>query len=141
MDINGAKNQRESFESAVTSDDSFMTASEGLIATEEMDDVEDYTLLECTAPSEGQALPAVNAGQSHVLHFGIEKEGIGKSGIAQKEDYSLLECTAPLQGQALPAVNAGQSNFQRSGRSRRGISSAVSDEEAQLSPVVSTSPP
>ena len=31
MDINRAKNQRESFESAATSDDSFMTASEGLI--------------------------------------------------------------------------------------------------------------
>ena len=84
-----------------------MTASKGLIATEEMDDVEDYTLLECTAPSEGQALPAVNARQSNVLQFGIEKEGIGKPGIAQKEDYSLLECTAPLQGEALPAMNAG----------------------------------
>ena len=96
MDINGAKNQRESFESAATSDDSFMTASEGLIVTEEMDDVADYPLLKCTAPSEGQALPA---------------------------------------------VNAGQSNFQRSGRSRRGISSAVSDEEAQLSPAVSSGPP
>ena len=138
MDINAAKNQRESFESAVTSDDSFMIALEGLIMTEEMDDVEDYTLLECTATSDGQALPAVNAGQSNVLHFGIEKEWIGKSRIAQKEDYSLLECTAPLQGQALPAVNAGQSNFQRSGRSRKGISSAVLDEETQLSPVVSS---
>ena len=53
MDINTAKNQRVSFESVVTSDDSFMTASEGLIAMEEMDHVEDYTLLECTAPLEG----------------------------------------------------------------------------------------
>ena len=96
MDINGAKNQRESFESAAPSDDSFMTASEGLIAKEEMDEVEDYPLLECTAPSEGQALPT---------------------------------------------VNAGQSNFQCSGRSRRGISSAVLDEEAQLSPAVSSGPP
>ena len=96
MDINGAKNQRETFESATTSDDSFITASEGLIAMEEMDDVEDYTLLECTAPSEGQALPA---------------------------------------------ANAGQPNFQRSGRLRRGISSAVSDEDAQLSPAVSSGPP
>ena len=73
-----------------------MTASEGLIATEAMDAVEDYPLLECTAPSKGQALPA---------------------------------------------VNAGQSNFQRSGRSRRGISSAVSDEETQLSPAVTSGPP
>ena len=110
MDMNAAKNQRESFESAVTSDDSFVTASEGLIATEEMDNVEDYPLLKCTAPSEGQALPTVNVRQSNVLHFGHEKEGIGKSGTAKKEDYSLLKCTAPLQGQALLAVNAGQSN-------------------------------
>ena len=52
MDINAAENQRESFQSIVTSDDLFLTASEGLIATEEMDHVEDYPLLECTAPSE-----------------------------------------------------------------------------------------
>ena len=96
MDMNAVKNQRKSFESAVTSDDSFITSSEGLITMEEMDNVEDYPLLKCTAPSEGQALPTVNVGQSIVLHFGLEKEGIGKSGIAQKEDYSLLECTAPL---------------------------------------------
>ena len=74
-----------------------------------MDNVKDYPLLECTAPSKWQALPTVNVGQSNVLHFGLEKEGIGKPAIAQKEDYSLLECTAPLQGQALLAVNAGQS--------------------------------
>ena len=96
MEMNVAKNQRESFESAVTSDDSFVTTSEGSIATEEMDNV---------------------------------------------EDYPLLECTAPLQGQALPAVNAGQTNVQRIGRSRRGISSAVLDEENQLSPVARTGPP
>ena len=96
IDMNTVKNQRESFECAVTSDDSFITGSEGLITTEEMDNVEDYPLLKCTAPSDGQALPTVNVGQSNVLHFGIEKEGIGKPGIPQKEDYSLLECTAPL---------------------------------------------
>ena len=141
MDINAAKNQRESFESAVTSDDLFMTASEKLIATEEMDHVEDYKLLECTAPSEGQTLLAVNAGQSNVLHFGHEEGGIGRSWIAQKDGFSLLECTAPLQGQALHAVNAGQSNFQCSGHSRRGMSNAVLDEEAQLSPIVNSGPP
>ena len=50
MDINTAKYQCESFESAGTSENSFMTASEGLIAMEEMDHVEDYPLLDCTAP-------------------------------------------------------------------------------------------
>ena len=141
MDMNAAKNQRESFESVVTSDDSFLTASEGLIATEEMDYVDDHALLECTAPSEGQALPAVNAGQCKVLHFGLEEEGIGKFGIDEEEDYSLLECTAPLQGQALHAVNAGQSNVQRSRCLGKGMSSAVMNEEAQNSPAVSTGPP
>ena len=98
MDMNAAKNQCEPIKSTVTLDDSFITASEGLITTEEMDNVEDYPLLECTAPSEGHVLPTVNIGQSNILHFGLEKEGIGKFGIAQKEDYSLLQCTAPLQG-------------------------------------------
>ena len=96
MDMNAAKNQHESFESAATSDDSFVTTSEGLIATEEMDNVEDYLLLECTALLQGQTLNAVNAERSTAQHFGLEKEGIGKSGIAEKEDYSLLECIAPL---------------------------------------------
>ena len=82
MDINAAKNQRKSFKFAVTSDDSFVTASEGLIATQDMDHFEDYPLLECTAPSEGQALPIVNTGQSNVLHFGHEGEGVGRSWIA-----------------------------------------------------------
>ena len=121
MEMNAAKNQRESFESAVTSDDSFVTASEGLLATEEMDNVEDYPLLECTAPLQGQVLHAVNAAQATAQHFGLEEEGIGKSGIAQKEDYSLLECTAPLQGQALPAVNAGQSNVLHFGHEEEGV--------------------
>ena len=98
MDINAAKNQRESFKYAATSDDSFMTASERLIATGEMEPVEDYPLLECSAPSEGQELPAVNAKQSNVLHFGHKEEGIGKSRIAQEDDYSLLGCIAPFQG-------------------------------------------
>lgn len=53
MDMNGAKNQRESFECALTSDHSFMIASEGLSAMEGIDYVEDYALLECAAPSEG----------------------------------------------------------------------------------------
>ena len=123
MDINGAKNQRESFESAVTSDDSFVTALEGLIATEEMDNVEDCPLLECTAPLQGQALHAVNAEQSTTRHFGLEEEGIGKPGIAQKEDYSLLKCTAPLQGQALPALNAGQSNVLHFGHEEEVLAS------------------
>ena len=115
MDMNAAKNQHESFESVVTSDDLFIIGSEGLITMEEVNNVEDYPLLKYTAPSEGQTLPIVNVGQSNVLHFGLEKEGIGKSRTAQKEDYSLLECIAPLQGQALPAVNAGQSNVQHLG--------------------------
>ena len=134
MDVNTAKNQLNSFHSAMTSNDSFMTTSEGLVATEEMD--QDYPLLECTAPSEGQAPPAVNARQSNVLHFVHEEEGIGRSWIAQEDDCSLLECTIPLQMQALHAVNAGQSNVQRSGLSRRGISNVVLDEEAQHSPIV-----
>ena len=79
MDINAAKDQRESFESAVTSDDSFVTASEGLIATEEMDHVEDYPRLEWNAPSERQALPAVTAGQSHVQCSGCATRGIGSA--------------------------------------------------------------
>ena len=130
MGMNAAKNQDESFEFAVTSDDSSIAASEGLITMEEMDNAEDYPLLECTAPLKGQALPTLNVGQSNVLHFGLEKEEIGKSWIAQKEDYSLLECIAPLQGQALPTVNAGQSNVQHNGCFGRGIGSAMLDEEA-----------
>ena len=66
----------------MTSDDSFVTASEGLIATEEMDNVEDYPLWECTALLQGQVLYAVNAKQSIAQHFGLKEEGIGKSGIA-----------------------------------------------------------
>ena len=54
MDINAAKDQRESFESAVTSDDSFVTASEGLIATEEMDNVEDYHCWSALHPYKGR---------------------------------------------------------------------------------------
>ena len=77
MDMNAAKDQRESFESAVTSDDSFITASEGLIATEEMDHVEDYPRLKCNAASERQALPAVTAGQSNVQYSGCARRGIG----------------------------------------------------------------
>ena len=61
MDINTTKNQRKSFEFAVTLDDSLMIALEGLIAMEAIDHVEDYLLLECTAPLQGQALPVVNA--------------------------------------------------------------------------------
>ena len=83
----------------------------------------------------------MNAEQSTAQHFGLEEEGIGKSGIAEKEDYSLLECTAPLQEQALPAVNAEQAIVQHIGHSRRGIGSSVLDEETQLSPVVRTGPP
>ena len=75
-----------------------MTALEGLIVTKEMDNIEDFPVLECTTPSKGQALLVVNAGQSNVLYFGLEEEEIGRSGIAQEEDYSLLECTAHLQG-------------------------------------------
>ena len=52
----------------------------------------------------------MNAGQSNVLHFGLEEEGIGGSRIIEEDDDSLLECTAPLQGQALHTVNARQSN-------------------------------
>ena len=49
-----AKKQRESFESAVTSDDSFVTASEGLIAMEEMDNVEDYHCWSALHPYKGR---------------------------------------------------------------------------------------
>ena len=38
-------------------------------------------------------------------------------------------------------MNAGQSNVQHTGRSKREISSAMLDEEAQLSPIVRTGPP
>ena len=140
MDMNAAKNQRESFESAVTSDDSFITSLEGLITMEEMDNVEDYPLLKCTAPLEGQPLPTMNVGQSNVLHFGLEKEGIGKSGIAQKEDCSLLECTAPLQGQALPAVNAGQSNVLHFGHEEEGIGRSWNSQENDYSLLECTGP-
>ena len=43
-DMNTVKNQHESFEFVVTSNDSFMTASEGMIAIEEIDYVEGYPL-------------------------------------------------------------------------------------------------
>ena len=62
IDMNVVKNQRESLESEVISDDSFIIVLEGLIAMEEMDNVEHYLLLEFTTPSEGQVLPTVNAG-------------------------------------------------------------------------------
>ena len=135
------KNQRESVESVVTLDDSFMGATEGLIAMEEMDNVEGYPSLECIVPSEGQAPPTMNVGQSNILHFGYEEEGISRTWIAQEDNYSLLECIEPLQEQALHAVNAGQSNVQYTGRLAKGISSIVMDEEAQLSLVVSAEPP
>lgn len=48
------KNQHKSFESVVTSDDSLITISEGLIVTEEIDYVEDYLLLESIVPLQGQ---------------------------------------------------------------------------------------
>ena len=82
----------------------------------------------------------MNAGQSAVLHFGHDEEGIGRSWNAMEDDYSLLEYTAPSKGQALLAMNAGQANVQPIGRSRRGISSAVLDEETQLSPIARTGP-
>ena len=86
------KNHCESFEFAVTTDGLFMTASEGLIAMEKIDFVEDYPLLEYTAPSEGQALHAMDARQSKSYIL----EGIDGFRIVQEEDYSLLESTAPL---------------------------------------------
>ena len=58
--MNTAKNQP--FEFAVTLGDSFMTAMKGLTMMEEMDYVEDCPLLECAAPSQGRAVPAVNVG-------------------------------------------------------------------------------
>ena len=61
-----------------------------------IDKVEDYPLLECIAPLQGQALPTVNARQSNVLHFVFEEEGIGRFGITQEDDYPLLECTVSL---------------------------------------------
>lgn len=62
-----------------------MTTSEGLIATEEIDCVEYYPLLECTATSEGQALFAVNAGQFNVLHFGLEEVGLVGQGLLSRK--------------------------------------------------------
>ena len=79
MNINVAKDQREPFESAMTSDDSFITALGALIAMEEMDHVEDYLLLECNAPSERKALPAVTAGQSNVQCSGCARRGNGST--------------------------------------------------------------
>ena len=58
--------------------------------------VEDYPVLECIAPLQGQALPTVNARQSNVLDFVLEEEGISRSVIAQEDDCPLLDCTAPL---------------------------------------------
>ena len=63
----------------MTSDDWFITALGALIAMEEMDHVEDYPLLECNAPSERQALPAVTAGQSNVQCSGCARRGIGSA--------------------------------------------------------------
>ena len=77
--MNAAKNQCESFKFVITSDNSFITALERLIAIEKMDNVEDYSLLECIAPLQEEALPTINAGQSTVLHIGHEEEGIGRS--------------------------------------------------------------
>ena len=70
MDMNAVKNHCEWFEFAVTTYGLFMIASEGLIGMEEIDFVEDYPLLEYTAPSEGQALHAMKGRESKVLHVG-----------------------------------------------------------------------
>lgn len=75
------REDHESFEFVVTSDDSFVTAWQGLTAMEEINCVEDYLLLECTAPSAAKALLAMSASQSNDQLFGLEVEGFGRSGI------------------------------------------------------------
>ena len=105
IDINATKDQRESFESAETSDDSFITDSEGLIATEEMDHVEDYPLLECNAPSKRQALPAVTAKQSNVQCSGCARRGIGSVVL---DEVAHLSSVARIGTPQSPTQTAGR---------------------------------
>ena len=98
MDMNAEKNQLKSFEYVATSDASFITASEGLITMKEMDNIEDCPLLESTTPVEGQALPIVNVRQSNVLHFGLEKEGIGKSKLLRRKIIHYWSALHPYRG-------------------------------------------
>ena len=154
---------------------------------------DDYSLLEYTAPSEGQALLAVNAGQANVQCIGRSRRGIssvvldeetqlspvartgpperltqaaGQSvdSMARRIGLSVLHRSAPRRMAGTPQLQAPLedltdpsatvyegdwnskrktvvANVQRTGRLGRGISSAVMNEEAQLSPAVSTEPP
>ena len=86
--MNVAKNQHKSFKSAMISDDSFMTVSEGLIAMEEIDFVEYYPLLECTATSEEQTLHTMNARQSNFRCIRHLRRGISSAGMDEEAQHS-----------------------------------------------------
>ena len=126
MDMNIAKNQHESFKFAVTSDDSFIIASEGLIGMEEMNHVEYYSLLECNAPSERQALPLVTAGQSNFQCSGCARRGIGSAVLDEVAHISPVVRVGtpkrPMQttGRAVVSMagRIGLSNMGKSGPKR-----------------------
>ena len=122
IDINTAKDQRESFEFAVTLDDSFITTSEGLIATEEMDHVEDYPQLECNARSEKQALPVVTVGQSNVWCSGCARRGIGSTVLDEVAHLSPVVRIGTPHRSTQTAVRAVDSMAGRIGLSIMGRS-------------------
>ena len=113
IDINLAKHQRESFESTVTSDNSFITDSEGLIAMEEMCHVEDYPRLECNAPSERQALPAMTVGQSNVQCSGCARRGIGSAVL---DEVAHLSPVVRIGTPQRPTQTAGRAMDSMAGR-------------------------
>ena len=74
-----------------------LTASEGQMASSGRDDEADCSLADCTAPSEGQALHAVNAGQSIVQCIGDSGRGIMTDGMENDEVFLVAECIAPSE--------------------------------------------
>ena len=78
------------------SDDSFITTMGALIAMEEMDHIEDCPLLECNAPSERQALPAMTIGQSNVQCNRCAGRGIGSAVLDEEEELCPIASTGPL---------------------------------------------
>ena len=86
-----------------------------------MDKDEVFGLAECTAPSEGQALNPVNAGQSNVQCIGDLGRGTTTDGMENDKVFLVAEYIAPSKGQALNPANARQSNVQCIGDSGRGL--------------------
>ena len=90
---------------------------------------EDYSLLECTAPSQGQALHAVNAGQSNVQHTGHSIRGISSVVMDEETQLSPAVSTGPRERPTQTVGRAANSIVRRFGPSvgRRSIPRRVAD--------------